>query len=68
MIDEGPPMVPDVRGRNRRRPDGESEIDSEGIKEEMDALKMEAPFVPVIAKRRESRLRKTNVKLETDDD
>jgi len=58
MTDEDAPIVPDVRGRNRRRENVEEvHVDEEGIREEMDALKREAPFVPTVAKRREERIR-----------
>lgn len=58
MNDEEAPIVPDVRGRNRRRENVEEvHVDSEGIREEIDALRREAPFVPTVAKRREERIR-----------
>jgi len=58
MTDEEAPIVPDVRGRNRRRGDVEGAgVDGEGIREEMEALRDEAPFVPTVAKRREERIR-----------
>ena len=60
MTEEEAPIVPDVRGRNRRKEDvegAEVEVDEEGIREEMDALRNEAPFVPTVAKRREQRIR-----------
>jgi len=58
MTEEEAPIVPDVRGRNRRRESVEEvRVDEDGIREEMDALKREAPFVPTVAKRREERIR-----------
>ncbi|MCX2819145.1 hypothetical protein EGH25_07240 [Haladaptatus sp. F3-133] len=58
MTDEDAPIVPDVRGRNRRRENvEEAHVDGEGIREEMEALRDEAPFVPTVAKRREERIR-----------
>lgn len=58
MTEEEAPIVPDVRGRNRRRENVEEvRVDEEGIREEMDALRNEAPFVPTVAKRREERIR-----------
>lgn len=68
MIDEDEaPIVPDVRGRNRRKLQDETEVDGETIKEDIDALRMEAPFVPMIAKRRSLRLKKVKQVHETDD-
>jgi hypothetical protein len=60
MTEDEAPIVPDVRGRNRRKEnveEAEVEVDEEGIREEMDALRNEAPFVPTVAKRREERIR-----------
>lgn len=62
MTEDEAPIVPDVRGRNRRKENVEEaevevEVDEEGIREEMDALRNEAPFVPTVAKRREQRIR-----------
>jgi hypothetical protein len=58
MTDEDAPIVPDVRGRNRSRESvEEASVDGEGIREEMEALRDEAPFVPTVAKRREERIR-----------
>jgi hypothetical protein len=58
MTEEDAPFVPDVRGRNRRRENVEAaHVDGEGIREEMEALQDEAPFVPTVAKRREERIR-----------
>ncbi len=60
MTEEEAPIVPDVRGRNRRKENvegAEVEVDEEGIREEMDAFRNEAPFVPTVAKRREQRIR-----------
>lgn len=68
MIDEDEaPIVPDVRGRNRRAMKNQQEVDGETIKEDIDALRMEAPFVPMIAKRRSLRLKKVKEVRETDD-
>lgn len=55
--EEDAPFVPDVRDRNRRRPEEERAVDGEDIREEMDAMADEVPFVPMIAKRRDARLR-----------
>ena len=55
--EEDAPFVPDVRDRNRRRPDDETTVDGDSIREEMDALEDEVPFVPMIAKRRDARLK-----------
>lgn len=60
MTEDEAPIVPDVRGRNRRTEnveEAEVEVDEEGIREEMEALRNEAPFVPTVAKRREQRIR-----------
>jgi hypothetical protein len=58
MSDKDAPIVPDVRGRNRRRENVEEKsVDGEGIREEMEALRDEAPFVPTVAKRRDERIR-----------
>jgi len=58
MTEKDAPIVPDVRGRNRQRENVEEvHVDEEGIREEMDALRREAPFVPTVAKRREERIR-----------
>ncbi|MFP4632394.1 MAG: hypothetical protein ACLFMT_03030 [Halobacteriales archaeon] len=59
--DEIVPGVPDVRGRNIRRLEDEAEVDGESIQEEMDALQREVPFVPIVAKRRDQRLRDVRV-------
>lgn len=63
--DEGAPFVPDVRDRNRQSLDDETAVDGEHIREEMDAMEEEAPFVPMIAKRRDARLTDT---ADTDDE
>lgn len=68
MIEEDQaPIVPDVRSRNRRGIQDEQEVDGESIKEDIEALRMEAPFVPMIAKRRSLRLKKVRKLQETDD-
>ncbi len=57
MTDESiVPGVPDVRGRNRRRPGDEKAVDDDVIQEDVDAFEREAPFVPIVARRREERL------------
>lgn len=50
------PLVPEIRQRSR--PDDPPETDHESVREELDALRMEAPFVPMISKRRARRLEK----------
>lgn len=55
--EEDAPFVPDVRDRNRQPLDDESRVDEDRIREEMDALEEEVPFVPMIAKRRGARLK-----------
>ncbi|MDY6779208.1 MAG: hypothetical protein SV760_01400 [Halobacteria archaeon] len=72
--DEGAPFVPDVRSRNRKKPESEEDVktdaetDGEAIKEDMDALRIETPFVPMIAKRREKRLKDADVDVKETDD
>lgn len=68
--EEGAPFVPDVRDRNRRRLDeDEKAVDGDSIREEMDALEDEVPFVPMIAKRRDARLKEmADAEDDADDD
>ncbi len=61
------PFVPDVRDRNRPKPQSLKDVDGESVKEEMDALEKEAPFVPMISKRRDSRIKKAKEKQENED-
>ncbi len=57
MTDESiVPGVPDVRGRNRRRVEDQKEVDGDTVREDVDAFEREAPFVPLVARRREERL------------
>jgi len=51
--EEVDPIVPDLRGRNRKKESPEkTTVDEDGIREEIDALEREAPFVPTVAERR----------------
>lgn len=57
MIDDPEaPLVPEIRQRSR--PENRTEADHEDVREDIDALQMEAPFVPMISKRRARRLEK----------
>lgn len=68
MDDEGAPFVPDVRDRNRQPPDDEKAVDEEDIREEIDALDDEVPFVPMISARRDARLKELSDGAEDADD
>lgn len=48
------PLVPDTKRRNKITEATKADRDS--VREEMDALRMEAPFVPMVSKRRATRL------------